>query len=69
MTLIKQFKVNGQLSKWRKSIQHEQEVLIIDGKRIYRTEVNGFNKDQVRVLAPDHYGLILVDLCCVFPVK
>jgi len=69
MNLIQFIRTHRQLSKWRKSIQHEQTVLILDGKRTYKTDVNGFDEGRIRVLAPDHYGLIWVDLCCVFPVK
>ena len=69
MNLIKQYQVNRQLSKWRKTLQVNQQVMIIDGKRIYKTEIAGFEPHRIRVLA---YGsaiqLTWVDMCCVFPL-
>jgi len=68
MNLLQQFKTARQLSKWRKQITTYQTVLVIDGKRMYKTQVAGYCHNQVKVIDPDHYGLIPVDLCCVFPV-
>ena len=69
MNLIKQYQVDRQLSRWRKTLQVNQQVMILDGERIYKTEITGFEPHRIRVLA---YGsaiqLTWVDMCCVFPL-
>ena len=68
MNLIKKFKVNRQLKKWRRSIRQYDKVLILDGTTMFKATVLGWSGRKLMITDPTRLKPIAINLECVFPV-